>query len=196
MTSRSTLLFFYLAIVSLLFAPTARAEHSWELEQVMAAMAEEALPIVTYREEKRFVFLDQELVTTGVLRFEEPDTLIREVTSPDQGVYTARGTRMVIREAGREEQEVDLAAHPSALIFMETFKAVLKGDLQGLKQYYEIALRGKRSFWSLRLVPLEEEVLQYIESITLDGRSGRVKRIETQEVGGDSSLMVFEPYVD
>jgi len=180
----------------LLSAPAVQAADSWELEQVMASMAAEAVPAVTYREEKRFVFLEQELVTTGVLRFQEPDTLIREVTSPDRGVYTARGTRMVIIEEGREEQEVDLAEHPGALIFMETFKAVLKGDLRGLEKHYRVSLSGRKISWALDLVPLDEQVLQYVESITLTGRGGRVKRIETREVGGDSSLMVFEPHVD
>ena len=164
---------------------------AWNLEQLMTLMTSEAVYRIEYREEKHFSFLEQNLSSRGILLFQPPDTLVREVQAPEPVRYTITGSIMQVEEKDGGRREINLAEHQQAYVFIATFQAVLTGDLTTLKKYYRMDLEGSRSVWHLRLVPLDAEVAGLVESVVLSGSHGRVKQIRTMEQGGDFSLMIL-----
>jgi len=164
---------------------------AWNLEQLMTLMTGEAVYRIEYREEKHFSFLEQNLSSRGILYFQPPDTLVREVLEPEPVRYTITGPIMQVEAKDAGRREINLAEYPEAYVFIATFQAVLTGDLNTLKKYYRIDLEGSRAVWHLRLVPLDAKVAGLVESVVLSGSRGRVKQIRTMEQGGDFSLMIL-----
>ncbi|MGH8751630.1 MAG: LolA-related protein, partial [Burkholderiales bacterium] len=80
---------------------------------------------------------------------------------------------------------------PVAWAFVESIRATLAGDLLQLQRFYRTDFAGSRASWRLTLLPVDEQMSAYVQSIRLSGSAQRIERVETLETGGDSSVMII-----
>ena len=75
---------------------------------------------------------------------------------------------------------------------MESYRGTLAGDLERLRRYFEVELRGHMDAWQLRLTPRTPELAEYLSAVVMRGREGTVTSVETLEANGDRSVMMLE----
>ena len=168
------------------------------LARLMADLRAEAAKgrTIAYREEKHYAFLEQDLKSSGFLSFRPPDTLIREVLTPEPARYIIKGPRLIMEEEGRPRREINLGDYPQAAAFIEALRAVLAGDLPALERHFQVTLRSGHIRWTLQLIPRDPQMGKVVEAISLTGRGGQVGEVRTSEAGGDYTLMVLSREAD
>lgn len=162
------------------------------IQVIFEKLASQAHSDVQYTEKKYSSFLDDPMILTGVLRYFPPDTVIREQITPEVVRFEIRGNMVNILRNG-ENRLVMLDGVPALQVFVDTLRAILAGDLDSLKPYYEIGFSGDVSSWIIALRPRDKKLGTYIETIKFKGALGRIKKIEVHENDEDWSEMILEP---
>lgn len=175
-------------------APASAAEtpSAWGMTELTQALAQTRQAEADFTERKRSTLLTTELVTSGTLSFRAPDQLEKHVRKPFEERVVVHGDAITIeRPAEGLRRQLSMETYPAVHVLVESLRATLAGDLASLERHYRLNLWGEARAWRLRLVPRDDAVLKYIESITFQGAHGRVATIETREAGGDTSLMTI-----
>lgn len=148
---------------------------------------------VEYKEVKHLSIVKSPLVSKGILSYISPDTLIQEVTYPRSERYEIRGDRVVTYKDGAKSESFTLSEIPALRAFIESFRAVLSGNIKELNDYYEIWFSGTAKQWQMRLVPRNKRMKGVIDRIVIKGDDTNVKTIAIYETGGDWSQMELTP---
>jgi len=139
--------------------------------------------------ERRYLkVLKSPVELSGTLSYDAPDRLVRRTLEPRPETLTVDGERVVIEAQGRV-RTLRLEDYPVAWAFVESFRATLKGDMAALERFYRLALEGGPQRWQLSLTPRDPKMSALIESVLIDGRKGRINKIEIREAQGDRSVM-------
>jgi len=139
--------------------------------------------------ERRYLkVLKSPLELSGTLSYDAPDRLVKRTLEPRPETLTVDGERLVIEAQGRV-RTLRLYDYPLAWAFVESFRATLKGDMAALGRFYRLALEGGPQRWQLSLTPRDPKMSALIESVLIDGRKGRINKIEIREAQGDRSVM-------
>ncbi len=163
----------------------------WSRTELMALLATTTGSEQRYTEIKQLAFLERSVVSQGRLIFSPPDRLVKQVDQPDPVHYEIVGDRMSISRPGEAEQVVRIDAHPLLRLFIDTLRALLKGDLKLLKQHYSVELMGSRSAWQLHLVPRDSQLAASVDSLTINGRDKHIEQMVTQEQSGDQTTLTL-----
>ncbi|UCE90430.1 MAG: outer membrane lipoprotein carrier protein LolA [Pseudomonadota bacterium] len=174
-------------------ATAQRGDTGWDV----AALAQilQARPAASARfSETRFIeLLDEPLALNGILRYQAPDYVRKEVLAPYHEVFEARGDQLFHESEDRGRQSFLLDEHLAVRAFVEAFRATLGGKLDVLQRYYTLKLGGDQAGWSLQLRPLDRDMKKVVSTITIHGAGAEVARIESLETGGDLSVMTIQP---
>ena len=139
--------------------------------------------------ERRYLkVLKSPLELSGTLSYDAPDRLVKRTLEPKPETLTVDGERLVIEAQGRV-RTLRLQDYPLVWAFVESFRATLKGDMAALGRFYRLALEGAPQRWQLSLTPRDPKMSALIESVLIDGRKGRINKIEIREAQGDRSVM-------
>ena len=166
----------------------------WTLQQLMESLAAVKAVNATFREQKELAILQKPLVMTGIRRYRSPAYLKKQTLPPQEESYEAAADWLVIETPAEGRRQFSLNGYPLIRAFVEAIRATLAGDLQTLERYYQVQLQGQTTDWTLRLVPIDKEIADYVTAIIIHGQGNRVLSIETLEAGGDRSLMTIEPH--
>lgn len=177
--------------------PANAASADWTLPRLMSALAatqgDPRFSELNYRETKYLAALDTPLMTEGVLRSLPDDTLEMEVRSPQWAKYIITPQRFTILRRDKPAREIELQDEPRLAGFVAAFRAMRKGDLALLRQYYATELNGSENAWQLRLRPLDEDLAGHISYLYLQGNEGVIEEIVTIQSDGDRSTMQLSP---
>jgi outer membrane lipoprotein-sorting protein len=184
----------FLAVLPLSFSTAARAE--WGLQSLMDALSAVTRVDATFEEQKTSGLLEEQLVSTGILRYRAPDYLEKRVLEPHAEVYEVEGGGLLVDTPEKGRRDIHLDDYPFLRALVESVRATLAGDLVTLERYYCVSLEGQAEDWTLRLEPREEAAARYIAAIVIGGEDGRVLRVETLESDGDRALMTITPMRD
>lgn len=146
-----------------------------------------------YQEEKHLRILEQPLTSSGLLHFEPPDTLVREIDGWRGTVYRIEGNQVSISEGGRILRQIDLQAIPELAGFASILRALLAADIETLEKQYTLTLTGTVESWTLHLSPRNEPLSQLVERVSIEGGNGRLQMVEILESGGNRSRMLLNP---
>jgi len=163
-------------------------EAQWGLEQLMIELGQVQQARARFVERRYLKVLKSPLELSGTLAYEAPDRLIKRTLEPRPETLTVDGERLVIEAQGRV-RTLRLQDYPVAWAFVESFRATLKGDMAALERFYRLALEGGPQRWQLSLTPRDPKMSALIESIRIDGRKGRIGKIEIREAKGDHSVI-------
>lgn len=166
----------------------------WDLGQVMAAIAANAYQAYGYREEKHLALLERPLRSSGRLSLVPPDTLVREVESPDRVRYAIGRDEVMTTEQGDLPPRVmQLSRYPAAGALVGTLRALLLGDRAVLERLYQAEVSGDASAWTLELAPTDPAVAGHLELLRVEGAGGQVRVLSIRERNGDHSRMELSP---
>lgn len=154
----------------------------------MEGLAADIRPRVAFVEEKHSDLLEEPLIIRGELSFDPPDTLQRIVFSPHEEKVSVKGNTLTAVRPGREPHTLDLSREPVAHALVEAFRGMLSGNLDRLKQYYQLQLSGTETDWQLKLIPLKEEVASVVETMQFEGSGTEIVKIAVHRTDGDITV--------
>jgi outer membrane lipoprotein-sorting protein len=165
---------------------------TWNLQDLMQAMAQIPSSQARFVETRHIALLTRPVELKGSLSYERPHRLAKHVESPVDELLSVDGDALTVFNRTRGEQRViSLREQPAAGALVAAVRATLAGDLAQLERHYKADFEGSRAAWRLRLVPRDAQLKRLVESITLTGADTRVQRIESLETSGDRSLMTI-----
>lgn len=193
-----------IGLLLLCLAPTAQAlqpgdgerrSGDWSLEQLMAELAQQRNEAgeARFTEIKTLASVTQPLLAEGVLRYRYPSSLEKEVHKPRAERYVISGDSMAVYRDGKLRRQVQLDDYPAMRSFVGSFMATLGGDLEALRQHYDLQLQGSRADWTLQLTPAGEELQHVVKRIVVQGEGGSIQSFETLQPNDDRSLMLISP---
>ncbi len=174
------------------WAGIARADEPLRIEALMREMAAAPGVIARFEEERHLALLSEPLRSSGTLWFSRPSSMARVTEAPLETALLIDGETMLFREAGGAPP-VDLSGDPTARMFLEGFVVIWAGDLEALRQHYQVALAGNVEDWTLTLRPRSGRLSNVVEHLRLFGHSGALHGLEMLEKGGDVTRTRLEP---
>lgn len=163
-----------------------------DLAELMGELSKMQDAAARFTERKHLSILDQPLVLEGTVRYRAPDYVRKEYDDPDAESYEVEGDRLTIELADGRRRDLSIDEHPMLRAFVESYRGTLSGDLETLSRYFHLELEGPMDAWLLRLTPRDPELGRYLGAVVMEGRGGRVLRIETLEASGDRSIMTLD----
>jgi outer membrane lipoprotein-sorting protein len=195
MTSGNSLLSrgWFLAIAMILIASVARAHAEDNLHAVMDSLHAVTLASGTFVEKKYLRILNEPLESSGQLVYKAPDRLEKMTTRPDRQSLVVVGDELTVANGISGQQKLKLAEHPDIRAFVESMRATLSGNVDALRQYYDVFLVGNVAQWTLELRPTAKDMKDIVKQITLRGGNGHLQSVAIDEADGDHSVMIITP---
>jgi len=176
-----------LLIISFFLLPV-QVAHADELELLMQDMTAVKHRTVQYKEEKQMELLDAPLYSEGTLEYLAPDKLIRTVLKPSRVRYTIDSKQVIIEKADKSRTR-NLDQLPLVKTFVESFRAILAGDLISLQKYYEIDFSGNRDQWEISLQPKDKKLAAYVDRLKVSGAGDKIMLYIVEDSNGDLTRM-------
>lgn len=166
----------------------------WNLEQLMTDLSKIGNGSATFKEERHISFLVEPLISKGNLRFKSPDYLFKHTETPKDERMVIAGDEMTVTSLEDGFQRtISLNDYPQLRGLLDGIRFALSGNLQALRDHYELSLEGKRDDWKIQLIPRAQTILEIIEKIFISGAKDRILKVETRETNGDFMVMTIEP---
>ena len=166
----------------------AAVEHTWSLDHLTDLFSRVQTRQAQFEETHYSPLLTEPLTTTGTLTFTAPSKLDKHVLQPFEERYEVDGDILVVQGRHAEKpRTLSLSEYPPLKVFVEGFRAVLRGDAKTIRQFYAPHVQGNRNRWILSLVPLDPAMRSRVESIEFQGREDTLVSIHVREGGGNYS---------
>ena len=159
---------------------------------VFKMLASQPRSDVSFVEKKHSGFLDDSIELKGILRYLPPDTIIREQHSPKPLRFEITGNIVNMQRNGKKTR-IKLDTIPTLNMFVNSFRAILLGDIVKLESYYKIDFSGTEASWSMTLQPISIKLSLLLENIKFSGSQGVIETIEIRENEEDWSEMHLTP---
>ncbi|MGU7781472.1 outer membrane lipoprotein carrier protein LolA [Burkholderia sp. PU8-34] len=165
---------------------------TWNLDRLMATLAQHKSGHATFTETKYLSIAAQPLESSGELVFVAPDHLEKHTLSPKPEHLVVDGDMLTV-ERNNRKYTLALARYPELGAFIDSIRATLAGNRFALEQVYKVALTGRGDDWTLTLTPLDTRMLKVVSTITLDGTRDVLRSVAIRQADGDHSLMRLQP---
>ncbi len=146
----------------------------------------------SFTERKYFSILNNPLILTGKVIYRAPDYVRKEYDDPGTESYEVRGDNLTVEYPDGRRRDLSIDEHPLLRAFVESYRATLAGNLEGLRRDFDVEVSGPMDAWQLRLTPRNPELAEFLSAVVMGGREGTVYSVETLEAGGDRSVMTVE----
>jgi len=185
--------------IAILFSSVAVADNK-QLEDILDRLSSAQKISATFTEIRTYSLLSDKIKLSGQLEYIAPDTLIKKTTQPEAEYLKVTGDTLTIKKIEGEEQQLLLSNYPLIEIFVEAYRGVLSGNLRKLEKYYDIELvdalssgqQENKLKWVIKLTPTDEEALEYIQTIIVDGVGETINKVTTLESGGDKTVLIIK----
>lgn len=172
-------------------AAAAAAAHDLTLETFMQKISSAPGVVARFRETKELALLSEPLESEGHLYFAPPDRLARRIESPAPSSLVIVGDSLWMRDADGTER-VDLGANEAARQFVDNFMVLFNGDLERLRERYDVSFAARGEHWTLVLRPRARPMKYVIDRVEMRGEGPALHEMVTTEVEGDVTRTVFE----
>jgi len=143
----------------------------------------------SFKDIKIISLLDKKFILTGHLEYIAPDVLIRRTLKPQKEIFKVKGGNLYLKDSTGKELELLVSSYPLIEMFIEAYRGILSGNLIKLQNYYNIDFKGNSEQWVISLVPVDDDGLEYIEEIIVNGYKDDVVKFTTIESSGDMSIL-------
>ncbi len=174
------------AALLVLAAPACAA--AFDVAALMKRLAATPEVRAAYTERKHSPVLAAPIDSAGTLLYRRPDVVEKQATRPRPERFRILREEVVV-ERGGKEQRIALASQPVLAAFAASLRGVLSGDEAVLRRYFKLQVSGDEGAWGLELTPADATLARYVERISVAGRGGQVRRIETLETTGDRTVL-------
>ncbi|HEV2682093.1 MAG TPA: LolA-related protein [Rhodanobacter sp.] len=164
------------------------------MQTLMAALGQPAPAHTTFAEARFLQVLDRPLVVSGELSWLGGDRLQRRVDQPQQETATIANGEVTQQRAGKSPRRFSLKRAPQLQVLLDSFVALLSGDVARLQQSFTINQSGDvAGRWSLTLLPRDAKVAKTVASIRIDGYAKVSRCMHMQEADGDLAIDLLGP---
>lgn len=132
-------------------------------------------------------YLDEPLISQGVLVYKRPSQLHKFITSPERIEQHIDGRQLTVIHDG-ETRSIPLSEQPELAAGIYALQAILDGSEKNLHQFFEAKYSELNSRWTLSLTPTDPQVRDSITLIELQGIENRIQRMSVQFNNGDMLL--------
>jgi hypothetical protein len=147
----------------------------------------------TFVEEKRLAALTEPLILRGDLEYRAPAHLMKRTVAPIQESLEVDGSQLSVTKPGEGmNQTLSLDTYPEIKIMVAAIRGTLAGDIDTLREYYEVGFSGSRPAWELTLVPRSKRVREFLRVVRISGAEQRMTSMEMIEGSGDTTLMTIQ----
>jgi len=174
--------------------PLARTAETWDLQQLMAALAQVPARESRYNEKKTLALFKAPAESSGVLSYRRPDHVEKHVLQPKDEAISVDGDQLTWSGANGRKRSLRLQDNAVAAALVNSIRATLAGDLPALQRYFTVKLDGAQAHWTLALTPIDDALRRNMQSMRIEGSGDHVASIEVLESGGDRSLMSIEDH--
>jgi hypothetical protein len=150
------------------------------------------VPARTAFVEVRFVrILRKPLVLRGVLDYNGPGRLGKQVDSPYRETTTIADGAVKVEREGRKPAQFDLERAPELKALLTGFSALLAGDAATLQEFYTMELVENAANWTLTLTPRPPALAKHLRALSVEGSRSEPRCFTLQQNDGDSSVMLL-----
>jgi hypothetical protein len=134
-----------------------------------------------FRQEKKIRVLKKPLISTGLFVYHRSKGVIWQTLEPVPSMLVVNQTRLLTTQG---EQTLPPA-------FGRVFTAMFGGDLQTMKEGFDISGANDKSAWKLQLKPKDALLQKVITAMQLTGNQ-ELQQIEIEEANGNFTRITFE----
>lgn len=167
----------------------AQAAPPWGLDRLMDGLKSVRSAAAHFVERRELAALNTPLQSAGTLAYVAPDQLQKVTLRPKPARLTVIGDRLTVEQEGAAPRNLSVSGSPELGAFVASIRATLAGDLASLQTFYTVVLDGDATDWTLRLVPRDARMRSMLSEVRIHGVGHALTRIETEEAGGDRSVM-------
>lgn len=160
-----------------------------DLEALLATLRQQPSLSQPFHEVRYRRALKAPLVTAGTLAWQGGLEFDRRIEQPYRETGVVSGRTLVVRRERGPERIIPLARAPELQVLFGGLSALFAGDLQALRQTFEIDLQGSDS-WRLLLQPKQAALRERVPVLELRGSDGRAHCLIMRQDGADT-LTVF-----
>lgn len=187
----SGLRFILAAAAFTLWTFTATAAGNWTLNELTDALQRGPSDHVGFTEHRHIRYLSDTLVSSGTMHFTD-GVLFKKVTSPEAETFEIRNDQVIHTNAADEKTRIDVNEYPVLRGLVVTLRAVLGGNINSLRDLFDLGLSGMEKDWTLVMTPLGEALSGNLRKIVLQGSAGQVQTIQIDERNGDKTVIKVE----
>lgn len=143
---------------------------------------------VRFTEEMVAFYLDEPLLSKGVMKFYPPDKLTKIIEEPEYIKQQISGDEVLVIRGDNEPERFSLASHHGLEVMANTLRSLLSGEFDYIQNEYDIEFQERAQAWSMKLVPLKENVEEIVESVVVEGRGGVITKYTITESNGDYTV--------
>ena len=160
------------------------------LEQLTQSLSLQPLHHVQFEESYYSHLLTAPIQKSGRLSYEAPSRFEKHIATPMEESFIVDGDTVHYENKPQGvTQTLSLQDYPPLQVFIEGLRSIISGDLRTLQRFYRTELKGTKKQWVLRIVPIEQEIQESVESIQFRGKGGQIQEIEIRETNGDYSSL-------
>lgn len=169
-----------------------------ELEtSALVRALERPIPAAIAFKEVRFsALLEQPLVVSGELKYVAQDHLERLVTSPYKERTVIRGESVRVERHGEKLRTFALNRAPELKGMLMAFSGLLAGNVELVKQHFDVRTQGSEESWSMQLTPLDPRAQKQLEQLRMTGRNNEPTCFFMTSAGGGHSVMLLGALAD
>jgi hypothetical protein len=171
------------------------AENTWDLDQLMRALASTPSGHASFIEKKNIAVLDKPVESSGELFYTAPDRLEKRTLKPKPESMLLEKDKLTVEQRGKKHV-LSLQSYPEIAAFIDSIRGTLAGDRKALEKSYKLSLSGSQEDWKLNLLPSQDKMKKVVSSIIISGANQLVQTIEIKQADGDSSVMTITPVPD
>lgn len=172
----------------------AQATGAFDLDALMALLAQRKSGEARFTEERTVTGFDSPLRASGTLSFTAPDRFARQTLEPRRERMEVVGNQVRLERGGRVRQ-MALDAVPELAALVEGLRGTLSGNGALLRKHFDVRVAGQARLWTLTLTPRDSALAAQVRLLQIVGTAGDLRTVELQMAGGERSLMTIEPTV-
>lgn len=179
-------------LILLLLGFATGAQAAFDIEQLMAELAQHKGGRARFVEKRHIALLDKPVQSSGEMLYNPPDRLEKRTLLPKAETMVLDKDQLSL-ERDKRKLSINLSSRPEALAFVDSIRSTLSGNRRTLERNYTLNLQGESKQWVLTLVPSEPAISALLQRITISGSKSQVRHIEYLQVDGDRSEIAIEP---
>ena len=184
--------------VALLWASSvaSAAESTLDARTLLSQVARTPPATIRYTEARFSRLLTSPLVVSGTLSYLGPRRFDRTVESPYREEATIRDGEVVVVRADQAPNRFPLKRAPALAGMLDSFGALLSGDIDQLSRGFDVSLSGEQKAWRIELVPRSRAIARWLSGIVIDGAGTVPRCITLTEPDGDRGVMLLGDLAD
>jgi hypothetical protein len=179
-----------IAIIAAASAMTASAKADEPLSLIRHLLLQNSIICADFEQHKSLRALNRPLVSRGKLRFLAGTGILWQVQEPIPTRVLIKNDALVKWDEENKPHRLSVGQTPIFQALSDVFAAVFSGEMEGLRDAFEVEPEINDPNWRLTLTPRDKSLSAIISAIRLAG--GRfIEELIIEERRGDQTLIQF-----